>query len=154
MKTVNETEYHKRVDLYNQGLTYHEIAKELHLTYPAVASWFRNHGFKANKRNELNGEYERRYKAYLEAPNDIVAAELCGMKVKSFREWRACHQLASKNGKPQKKDSSYVKNRPIWERDLMRRFGSCVERMNPKGDVGKLIDACRDYYGCYREGVQ
>ena len=151
MKTINEEQYRRRVELHKQGLTYHEIAKELCITYPAVASWFRSHGFKANKPNDLNGEYERRYKAYLEAPNDIIAAELCGMKVKSFREWRAYHNLSSKNGKPQKKDNSYVKNRPVWERDLMRRFGSCVERMNPKGDVGMLIEGYRDYLGSYRE---
>ena len=154
MNTLTQEEYDRRMKMYNDGMSYKEIAYELGLTYEGVCSWFDNRGLRSNKLNINNGEYERRLKAYHKHNTDVAAAKEVGLTAKAFGGWRRYAGLPSKfkqsqiKHKPRKADNSYVKDRPQWERSVMRSFGSIIERANPKADVWEIMECYRDCYGC------
>ena len=150
MNKTSEDDYNHRIEMYNKGMSFHEIAYELGLTYEGVCSWFANRGLRSNKLNKNNGEYDRRLKAYHKHDTDVAAAKEVGLTAKAFGGWRRYVGLPSKfkqsqvQHKPRKVDNAYVKHRPQWERDLMRQFGSCIERANSRADVWSIINNFRE----------
>jgi transposase len=147
---LSQIEAEQRMELYEQGLSYKDIAKALNIPYSTIINWFHTRGLKAHRQQDLSGESERRYQAYLETNTDKEAAFKLGLKIETYYAWRRAQGLPAKNEQaPQRKDNSYVSTRPQWERDRIRHFGS---RLNNVGhvkdpDVMGFIEEYRCLYG-------
>ena len=54
-------------------------------------------------------------------------AEKLGLTVSCFEKWRYTSGLRGQHG-PRKTKEEYVSRRPTWERDIVRRYASGLER--------------------------
>lgn len=148
MNLINPIKAQQRLSLHKQGHTNKQIAEITGETYQTICTWFSSRKIKGHKLLDVNGENERRYKAYLECRTDQEAADKLGIKKETFASWRWNHGMPSKRKQRKRNDSSYVSKRPDWEKARMRHFGSFLERLPEV-----LPHSIHNVIEIYREGI-
>lgn len=74
-------------------------------------------------------EHERRLKIYMNCQYVSEMAEQSGLTKRGFYSWMESQGLKAPCPQENNRyDRTYLTERPVWERDLIRRYASALER--------------------------
>ncbi len=162
--------YHR---IYDEGGTLKDMAEEMFIIPSQVHRWIRANDltYDRKKGNRLSKkEQERRLKAYKKFSSqkrtNLELANELGLHEEALRKWIRINQLVQLNEHytklvinpectiwehrdgsvcQRRKDRSYVRKRPKWEKDHIRHFAINLLNLNENRhvSVSKVMQACR-----------